>query len=200
MSEPKTLLQLAGAPLAPGALSAAAVVMVDCQNEYVDGVLALPGVGPALDQCKTLLARARKAGTPIIHIAHRGQPGGAVFDPDGHSGQIADAAAPQGDEPVIGKTLPNAFAGTELDAALKKTGLKEIILAGFMTHMCISATARSALDHGYRATVIDGATATRDLPDGRGGVLKAADLHRASLVALSDRFAVIAPDVAAVPD
>ena len=35
------------------------------------------------------------------------------------------------------------------------------------------------------------AAATRDLPDGRGDVVKAEDLHRSELAALSDRFAVI---------
>lgn len=200
MGSPKTLLEMAGAPLGPSALSAATVVMIDCQNTYVDGGLALPGVQPALEDGARLLVRARAAGTPVIHIAHAGKPGGAVFDPEGHSGQIAPEVAPEGDEPVVWKSLPNAFAGTDLHERLQATGRKEIILAGFMTHMCISSSARAALDLGYRCTVIDGATTTRDLPDTRGGTISADALHHASLAALADRFAVIAPDAAALPD
>jgi nicotinamidase-related amidase len=61
-----------------------------------------------------------------------------------------------------------------------------------MTHMCVSATARAALDLGYQSTVLSDATATRDLPDPAGnGVVAAADLHRAELAALSDRFSIV---------
>jgi hypothetical protein len=35
--------------------------------------------------------------------------------------------------------------------------------------MCVSATVRSALDHGYASTVVAAACATRDLPDPLGG-------------------------------
>jgi nicotinamidase-related amidase len=69
---------------------------------------------------------------------------------------------------------------------------KEIIVAGFMTHMCISSTARAGLDLGYRITVDANSCATRDLPDGRGGSIPAATIHEVALVELSDRFAIIA--------
>lgn len=67
-----------------------------------------------------------------------------------------------------------------------------------MTHMCVSSTVRAALDLGYRSTVIASACATRDLPDGLGGVVDAATLHRAALAALGDRFAVIAPNASSI--
>ena len=37
-----------------------------------------------------------------------------------------------------------------------------------MTNMCVSSTARAALDLGYKATVAADAAATRDLPDPMG--------------------------------
>jgi nicotinamidase-related amidase len=91
------------------------------------------------------------------------------------------------------KSLPNAFAKTDLDARLKATGRIDLIVAGFMTHMCVSATTRAALDLGYRATVVAEATATRDLPDGTGGVLEAALVKRVALAELADRFARVVP-------
>jgi nicotinamidase-related amidase len=197
---PKTLLQMAGAPATPSKLSDAVLVVVDAQREYVDGRLPLTGVGPALSEIGKLLARARAAGTPVIHIQHKGKPGGA-FGPDTPGFPIAGEAAPLAGEQVIEKSLPNAFAGTALKGALDATGRKELILAGFMTHMCIEATARSALDHGLRATVVASAAATRDLPDPlTGGTITAAEVHRNALTALSDRFAIIAPDTKAIGD
>jgi len=197
---PKTLLQMAGAAVTPSKLSDAALVVIDAQKEYVDGKLPLTGVSAALAEIKTLIARAREVGTPVIHIQHKGKPGGA-FGPDTPGFAIAPEAAPHAGETVIEKSLPNAFAGTELENALEATGKKEIILAGFMTHMCIEATARSALDHGLKATVVASAAATRDLPDPlTGGTVSAAEVHRNALTALSDRFAVIAPDTKAIAD
>jgi nicotinamidase-related amidase len=62
-----------------------------------------------------------------------------------------------------------------------------------MTHMCVSATARSALDHGYSSTVIADATATRALPDTSGGPdLQAEHVQRTALAELADRFATVA--------
>jgi len=190
MSTPRTLLEMAGADLRPGALAQSAVIVIDAQNEYLDGKLALPGVKPALDALSTLLARARDAGTPIIHIAHKGRPGG-LFDREGHGGEIIGAVAPISGEPVIEKPLPNAFAQTTLDSELKALGCKSLILAGFMTHMCVSSTARAALDLGYRVTIAGDAASTRDLPDPLGGVVSANALHRAALAELGDRFAII---------
>jgi hypothetical protein len=55
---------------------------------------------------------------------------------------------------------------------------------------------RAALDLGYRTTVVADATATRDLPDPlmcpeSYGVQKAETVHRATLAALADRFAIV---------
>ncbi len=199
MPEPKTLLALSGADLTPSRLSAATLVLIDCQMEYVDGALALPGVGPALESAGRLLGRAREAGTPVVHIVHKGQPGGP-FDLEAERGQIAPQVAAENGETVISKGLPNGFAGTDLHATLQALGRKELIFGGFMTHMCVSSSVRAALDLGYRATLVAGAAATRDLPLPGGGVIDAKSLHNACLAALADRFAIIVPDADALPE
>ena len=51
MSAAKTLLQLSGADLRPAALATSTLLIIDAQNEYLDGKLALPGVTPALAAC-----------------------------------------------------------------------------------------------------------------------------------------------------
>jgi len=197
MTRPKTLLEMAGAPAAPSAWDRAALLLIDCQNEYAaGGKLALPGVDAAVAAAGALLARARAAGTPVVHVVHRGRAGG-LFDPDGPGGAIVAPLAPRAGETVVAKTLPNSFAKTELDAVLKQTGRPELIVGGFMTHMCVSASVRAALDHGYRSTVVAAACGTRDLPDPLGGVQTAEALHRATLAALADRFAVVVPDIGA---
>jgi len=191
MTIPKTLLEIAGADLQPASLETSTLVLIDLQNEYFDGPLKLPSANLAVKHASNLLNNARAVEASIIHIAHTGKPGG-LFDRKAHRGQIAEACAPTGSERVIEKTLPNAFANTDLDKQLKNIGHQNIILAGFMTHMCISSTARAALDLGYRCTIDASSCATRDLPNGTGGIISAEVLHEATMAALSDRFAVIA--------
>ena len=187
----KTLLQLAGADLTPPALGDTALVVIDAQREYVDGRLPLPGVEAALTNIAALLAAARAAGAPVIHIRHKGQPGG-LFGPDTAGHALAPQAASLDGETVIDKALPNAFAGTALKEALDAAGRKRLVLAGFMTHMCVSSTARAALDLGFSTVVVADASATRDLPaPGGEGVIPAAALHEAELAALADRFAIV---------
>jgi nicotinamidase-related amidase len=197
---PRTLMEIAGVTATPARLSNAAVVVIDAQQEYVDGLLALPDVAPALDEIGRLLARARAASTPIIHIVHHGNPGGP-FAPDSRGAQIARPAKPAPGEAVVGKRLPNAFASTDLADRLAALKRPEILLVGFMTHMCVEATARAAIDNGLKATVIANATATRDLPDPISGhAVPAAEVHRNALAALADRFATIVPSADAIRD
>ncbi|MFI4985925.1 MAG: cysteine hydrolase family protein [Alphaproteobacteria bacterium] len=197
MTLPRTLLQMAGVASAPGRIEDAALILIDCQREYLDGKLVLPRVGPALAEAGRVLALARRAGAAVIHVVHHAAAGSGVFDPQGPFVEIADPVRPLDGEAVVIKGKPNAFAGTELDMRLKALGKKELIVVGFMTHMCVSSTVRAALDLGYRSTVVANAAATRDLPDGRGGVVDAETLHRAELAGLADRFATVVDSAAA---
>lgn len=197
-SQPKSLLQLAGAPLHPSPLEKSVLVIIDAQNEYVGGGLPLVGVEEAIGEIRSLLALARRQAVPVLHVVHHAARGSALFNPDGPFAAIVPELTPVEGEAVVAKSLPNAFAGTDLDARIRDTGRSEIILTGFMTHMCVSATARVALDLRYRTTVVAKATATRDLPDPTGGMVTADAVQRANLAALADRFAIVVPDAEAL--
>ncbi len=184
---PKTLFEMAGAKPEPVRLSNSVLILIDAQREYVDGALPLVGVDAAINEMSRLLARARKAGTPVIYIVHRG--GRGLFDPQGKFFEIVPALKPLANEAVIEKMRISAFAGTGLEEAITQTGRKHLIITGFMTHNCVSSTARASRDLGYEVAIVADATATRDLPDGRGGVLPAAVLQAASLAELADRNA-----------
>ncbi|HEY1133893.1 MAG TPA: isochorismatase family protein, partial [Nocardioides sp.] len=155
---------------------------------------------PALDLGAELLDRARSLGVPVVHIQHDAGVG-SPYDVTAEIGRIVDRVAPHGDEPVLVKNYPNSFVGTELEDHLRRLGRDNVVLAGFMTHMCINSTARGAFSLGFAPTVVAGATATRRLP-GAGGAagVDAASLQAASLAAIGDLFGVVVPDVAALPD
>jgi nicotinamidase-related amidase len=195
-----TLRALSGLPLEPVSLAESTLILIDCQNTYTEGVMELDGVQAALDETATLLDRARTAGIPIIHIQHSDGPG-SLYDVDGHTGAIVDRVAPRDGEVVVVKSYPNSFVETNLEDRLKALGSSNLVLTGFMTHMCVNSTARGAFNLGYAPTVVAAATATRALPglSVGGAEVPAAALQSASLAALSDLFAVVVADGAAIP-
>ena len=199
MSDLRTLRALAGLPLDPPSLAESTLILVDCQNTYTHGVMELEGVQAALDETAVLLDRARSADIPIVHIQHDDGPG-SLYDITGESGAIVSRVAPRESEPVVVKNYPNSFVNTGLDQQLKSVGAQNLIIAGFMTHMCINSTARGAFNLGYAPTVVAAATATRSLPGVDGASIPAASLHAASLAALKDLFAVVVADAAAIPE
>ncbi len=148
MADARTILGIAGANPTPHALNQSAVVMIDAQMgrwsvmidaqmKYVTGIMPLTGVEAALEEGERFLAAARAAGRAVthvqhravIHVQHKGNPGG-LSDLEGPAFPIADPVAPQGDEAVVVKSLPNSFAGTNLDDAIRATGASSVIFAG----------------------------------------------------------------------
>lgn len=193
-----TLRTLAGLPAAPAPLAESTLILIDCQNTYTRGVMELDGVQAALDETATLLDRARTAGIPIIHIQHSDGPG-SLYDIEGESGAIVAQVAPRDGEAVVVKNYPNSFVQTDLEQRLKALNASNLVLTGFMTHMCVNSTARGAFNLGFAPTVVAAATATRSLP-GVDGPVDAAALHSASLAAVADLFAIVVPGASAVPD
>ncbi|PVZ13015.1 cysteine hydrolase family protein [Actinomycetospora cinnamomea] len=193
-----TLRELTGMPATPAGLRESALVMIDLQNTYTRGVMALEDVEPAIDEAAALLDRARSAGIPIVHVQHDAGEG-TPYDVRADIGAIVDRVAPREGEHRIVKNFPNSFVGTDLEEHLRSRSAQNLVIAGFMTHMCVNSTARGAFNAGFAPTVVARATATRALP-GPDGTVPAATLQSASLAALADMFAVVVPDSRAVPD
>lgn len=190
-----TLRGLMGLPADPAPLSRSALIMIDLQNTYTEGVLRLENVEPALGEAAELLDRARSAGSRIIHVRHDAG-AGSPYDVTAPIGAIHDSVAPRDGEAVVTKNFPSAFVHTGLAELLE--GYQDLVLAGFMTHMCVNSTARSAFSGGYVPTVVAAATATRALP-GVHGTVAAAEVHDAALAGLADLPAIVVRDQKAVP-
>jgi nicotinamidase-related amidase len=197
--EPTTLRALADLPQQPVSLAESTLILIDCQNTYTRGVMELEGVQAALDECEILLDRARSAGIPVIHIQHDDGPG-SLYDIEGENGAIVSRVAPHNGEPVVVKNYPNAFVQTDLDDVLKTANASNLVLAGFMTHMCVNSTARAAFNFGYAPTVVAAATATRALPGLKDATVPAEAVQSASLAAIADLFAVVVPGAGDIPD
>lgn len=195
---PATLRDLRPGARPPIEPRRAALLIIDAQNEYVDGKLPLENFDPAVAQIQTLRAWAHDNRLLVVHIRQIGGATSPIFTTGGHGAQIIPALTPTSDELVIDKSVPNSFHATDLHKALKAAGKDQLIVTGFMTHMCVDATTRAGFDLGYQNYVVADATADRALPDPMGGVMAAGQVKRGALAALNDRFAWILKDAAEV--
>ncbi|MFI6585068.1 isochorismatase family protein [Embleya sp. NPDC050493] len=198
-----TLRDVIGLDNEPPRPAGSVLIMVDFQNTYRTGVMALDGAEDALAAGARLLARARAAGAPVVHVLNDGGEN-TPYDIRAHIGAISDEVAPVAGEAVVVKEFPDSFHRTELERILTDLGAapgsgKDLIIGGFMTHMCVGHTAQGAFNLGYRPTVVAEATATRALTAPDGTVLSAATLQAAALTTITDLFGTVVPTVDALP-
>ena len=192
-----TLRDITGMGYGHASLKDSALIMVDCQNTYRHGIMQLTNVEPAIKEAQRLLQMARDLKIPIIHIQHDAGVG-TPYDVTAEIGAISDEVAPKNGEAVVTKNYPNSFIATPLEAQLKALGIENIVLAGFMTHMCINSTARGAFNLGFKPTVVASACATRSLTGANGKIIDAQTMHDGALAAIRDMFAVVIDDVNAL--
>ena len=163
--------------------SETAIVFIEFQNDFCK-----PG-GKLFDAVKDELARqdtianatelaqyARAKGCTVIHcpfvydkdwaqqhavcgiIAGAAEAG--AFQPGEWGAEFTEELQPQPGETVLsGKHALSGFSNTELDEVLRDKGIKNVVVAGFLSNVCVEATARSAYDRGYTVRVARDATA-----------------------------------------
>lgn len=177
-------------PLSALAPRRTALVLVDFQDEFFHGGLALPDAGAARDHAALLLAWARAAGLQVVHVRNVTRPHSRLFAPESPHSAIVEALAPRPGELVVTKPTGGAFTRTDLESQLRERGVDTLVIAGLMTHLAVAMTAQDAAVFGFQVIVVADACATRALPSALDGTtLPAAVLHRAALTAIADRFA-----------
>jgi nicotinamidase-related amidase len=168
-----------------------ALVVIDAQNEFSpQGKLPVAGHQAALEEIVGLVAEAREAGRPVAWIVHNGPADGDRFRPGSWGAELSSELEPIDGEPIFVKTVFGALTGTELGAWLEKQSATAIELVGFMTHMCVSTTAREALMRGLGVAIDAKATGTRAI-ESRAGSFTADVIHRSALAQLESMGAVI---------
>lgn len=165
-------------------MSTRAIIVVDLQNEYwPTGNLPLQGIEEAARNAARVIAHARAQGDLVVNVRHEA-PGAPIFVPGSTGAAIHDTVAPAEGEAVITKNFPNSFRDTGLKALLDDKEIRNVVVIGAMSHVCIDATARAAHDHGYGTTTIHDACATRDV-EFDGITSPAAHVHAAIMGALA---------------
>lgn len=151
-----------------------ALVLVDLQGDYLASRGMEPAAGPLIARAAALLEGCRQRRVPIIHVwttihrdddrrlPHWKQNGRwlCVAGTAGH--QPPTPLRPLDGETVIHKAGFNAFAGGELDAALRRLNCEAALLAGVHLHACVRTTAAECLERGLQVFVAEDAVGSND--------------------------------------
>src|SRR5687767_10231103 len=121
-----------------------ALLIIDIQNDYFPGgTMELEGADEAAAKAAAALARFRGQGLPVVHVRHLSvRPGATFFLPGTPGAEIHQSVRPQPGETVVEKNFPNSFRNTSLKTLLDESSIKNLVVAGMMTHMCVDATVR----------------------------------------------------------
>jgi nicotinamidase-related amidase len=168
-----------------------ALIIVDIQNDYFpNGKMELSNPDKAAVNAAKVLDWFRHNNKDhIFHVQHiASSPEIGFFLPNTEGAEIHETVLPLEHENIIVKNFPNSFLKTDLESKLRAKGVTKVVVVGMMTHMCIDATVRAAVDLGFETTLIEDACATRDLSY-QDKVVSAEQVHYAFVSALNGMYA-----------
>ncbi len=168
-----------------------ALLVVGAQCGFDDELWGNRNNPGAEAQIARLLDAWRKAERPVVFCRHLSNEPRSPLRAGAKGSDFKPEARPLAGELVIDKSTNSAFMGSTLDAELKRRQVRAAVAVGFTTNHCVDATVRVGSDLGYTMYVVADATVAFDRVAWDGRVLKADDLHFASLVSLNQEFATV---------
>ena len=170
-----------------------ALVVIDVQNEYVSGDLPIefPPIDTSLANIGRAMDAARAAGVPVVVVQNFAPADSPLFARGSVGAELHPVVASRARDHYVEKSLPSAFAGTDLKAWLAGRGIDTIAVAGFMTHNCDASTVFEATHAGLAVEFLADATGAVPYANDAGSA-SAEDIHRVFSVVMHSRFAAVA--------
>ena len=169
-----------------------ALIVIDVQNEYVNGDLPIeyPDVRLSLKNIGRAIDTARAHSIPVVVVQNTAPAGAPIFVKDSHGWKLHDVVASRARDHYVEKRLPSAFAGTHLESWLRQHAIDTVTLTGYMTQNCVDSTAKQALHLGLTVECLFDATGSVSYAN-RVGFVSAEALHRTVHIVLQSRFAAV---------
>ncbi len=168
-----------------------ALILIDVQEGLDEPVWGTRNNPDAEANMARLLAAWRTHQRPIYHIQHMSTNPNSPLRPHLPGNAIKRVVAPQGDEPIIQKTVNSAFIGTDLEARLRAADIQTVVIVGLTTNHCVETSARMAGNLGFETFVVADATATFDRTGFDGIHYPADTVHAVALASLHNEFATV---------
>ena len=165
-----------------------ALLLVDIQQGLDDSAWGARNNPEAERNIADLLAAWRHSGRPIVHVQHMSTRPTSPLRPGLPGNAFKPEAAPGPGEPVFQKSVNCAFTGSPLGAYLRDEGIDSLVIVGLTTDHCVSSSARSAANLGFRTTVVEDATATHERTGPDGTHFTAEAMHQTALASLHGEF------------
>ena len=167
-----------------------ALLIIDMLNDFVlEGApLEVPNTRKIVKNIQRELKKARGQGLPVIYLCdgHRkSDPELKVYPPHALKGsrgaKVIEELKPEPGEQVIEKQTFSGFFNTRLDDYLKKLKVKNLLVTGCVTNICVTATVADAFYRGYRCRVKQDCVAALDNKGQRYGLSQMASVFGAEV-------------------
>lgn len=169
-----------------------ALIMIDMLNEFVKGRLSSPFAQNIVPQIKKVLESARKNDALVVFARDCHRKGDKEFEIwgehalcDSPDSQIIEELAPdtkREKEFVVPKRRYDAFWMTDLDLLLREFEIKEVVLTGISTDICVLHTAMGAFFRNYRVSIVEDGVAAFTEEDHRWALNYMKKAYGASLI------------------
>ena len=122
----------------------------------------------AEDRQRELLGAFREAGLPVVFTRHDSREEASPLKFSLPGGAQIEGLEPRDGETVIEKDVNSGFIGNGLEVALRRQGLRRLVVGGFFTNFCVETTVRMAGNMGFDVYLAEDACATTNRvgPDG----------------------------------
>jgi nicotinamidase-related amidase len=169
-----------------------ALVVIDVQNEYDSGGLRIqyPPRAESLDNIGRAMDAARQAGMPVIVVQQMAPETAPLFAVGSHGWALHEVVAGRPRDHYVPKTLPSAFAGTDLEDWLEAHAIDTLAVVGYMTHNCNDTTIKHAFDRGLQVEFLHDASGSVPYAN-RAGTATAEEIHRVFAVVEQSRYAAV---------
>jgi len=132
-----------------------ALIVVDMQNDFArkGGALYVESAEKVIPAIAKLLKKAREARATVIFTQDWHSPDDPEFMIWGPHAVRVSELQPRAEEKVVQKVRYDAFYGTDLDHYLRLKGIKNVVVTGTVSNICVLHTAGSAALRWYRVIV-----------------------------------------------